>query len=477
MAIYHLSVKTVSRSAGRSATAAAAYRSGVKITDERTGEIHDYTRKGGVESARLVLPADAPEWAADRAALWNAAEQAETRKNSTVAREFEIALPAELSPQERERLAVDFAREVVDRHGCAADVAIHAPGKEGDNRNHHAHILVTTRRLTAEGFTEKTRELDDRKTKEVDRWRERFADLQNERLRESGSAARVDHRSLADQGIDREPTSHLGPAVAAMERRGVPTQVRQRIEDEIGERLRKAKEAGDLAREVEQADAQIISLSTDIERAKEVRDERRQAARERLDNMTAAELGAEIERLTPPDVRDLVDRDTETRNAHAKADALGREYAKESDAERQALREAQEWREAHPLRAKMHDAGLMRSEQLAELESTAKRHGQRAHELRQQADQAGKRGAQVQQRRWNEIERGQAPARERLAKLEKIRQEKAAREAQERAAKAEREKQAKPGPASVEDRLRAAKEIGERERESARQRPPPERMR
>jgi len=188
VAIYHLSVKTISRSAGRSATAAAAYRAGVKITDERTGEIHDYTRKGGIEYTELVLPASAPELTTDRAALWNAAEQAETRKNSTVAREFEIALPSEFSPEERQRLAVDFAKEIVARHRCAADVAIHAPGKGGDNRNHHAHILCSTRRLTPEGFTEKTRELDERKSGEVDRWRERFAELQNERFQENGIA-------------------------------------------------------------------------------------------------------------------------------------------------------------------------------------------------------------------------------------------------------------------------------------------------
>ena len=97
MAIYHLSVKTVSRSAGRSATGAAAYRSGERIVDERTGEVHDYTRKGGVLFSEIVTPVDAPEWAFDRSALWNAAEQAETRKNSTVAREFIVALPAELS--------------------------------------------------------------------------------------------------------------------------------------------------------------------------------------------------------------------------------------------------------------------------------------------------------------------------------------------------------------------------------------------
>ncbi|HIF5740202.1 TPA: MobQ family relaxase, partial [Enterobacter kobei] len=160
MAIYHLSVKTISRSAGRSATAAAAYRAGAKVTDERTGEIHDYTKKSGVVSTNLILPSNAPDWAHDREQLWNAAEQAETRKNSTVAREFEVALPDELPPSERLRLSHDFARELVARHGCAADVAIHAPSKEGDDRNHHAHILLSTRRLGLEGFGEKTRELD-----------------------------------------------------------------------------------------------------------------------------------------------------------------------------------------------------------------------------------------------------------------------------------------------------------------------------
>ena len=225
MATYHLSAKTISRSHGRSATGAAAYRSGARITDERTGTIHDYRRRRGVEATFLLLPANAPDWASDRARLWNAAELAETRKNSTVAREFEIALPAELDPEQRQRLAADFARELVLRHGCAADVAIHRPGRDGDRRNHHAHVLLTTRRLTAAGFTEKTRELDDLKTGEIGRWRERFADLQNARLREAGSEARVDHRSLEAQGNDREATIHLGPTATALERRGVPTRL------------------------------------------------------------------------------------------------------------------------------------------------------------------------------------------------------------------------------------------------------------
>ena len=124
MAIFHLSVKTISRSAGRTATAAAAYRAGARITDERTGEIHDYGRKRGIESATLIVPDNAPEWARDRHLLWNAAEQAERRRNSTVAREFEIALPAELSPEGRAELAHDFARRIVKTHRCAADVCI-----------------------------------------------------------------------------------------------------------------------------------------------------------------------------------------------------------------------------------------------------------------------------------------------------------------------------------------------------------------
>ncbi|MFJ1259010.1 MobQ family relaxase [Cupriavidus sp. CuC1] len=304
MAIYHLSVKTVSRAAGRSATAAAAYRAGVEIIDERTGEIHDYRRKGGVESAVLVLPADAPNWAADRATVWNAAEQAEMRKNSTVAREFEVALPMELSAAERRRLAHDFARELVARHGCAADVAIHAPGKEGDNRNHHAHILCSTRRLTPVGFTEKTRELDDLKTGEVTRWRERFAELQNERLREAGHAVRVDHRRLAAQGIEREPTRHLGPAATGYERRaGEASRRRLDWQHEAAERLARAKLSGDLERQSRQLERSILDLSGDLAAAKAECNRRVEAGKQQARPPTARAdmpaLGASLVDLAP----------------------------------------------------------------------------------------------------------------------------------------------------------------------------------
>jgi hypothetical protein len=246
----------------------------VKIADERTGDVHDYTRKGGVASAELVLPAGAPEWATDRAALWNAAEQSETRKNSTVAREFEVALPAELSPAERRGLAVAFGQELAERHGCAVDVAIHAPGKEGDNRNHHAHILCTTRRLTPEGFGAKTRELDDQKTGEVTRWRGRWAELANEALERAGSTERVDHRSLKAQGIERDPLPHLGPAAAGFERRtGEASRKRQDFDQDAAERLARAKEAGELERQAVAVDRSILDLSGDLRVALAERDQ------------------------------------------------------------------------------------------------------------------------------------------------------------------------------------------------------------
>src|SRR3546814_21059106 len=139
MASFHLAVKAIGRSAGRSATAAAAYRAGVEITDERTGLVHDYTRKQGVEHSELMLPTDAPEWAADRERLWNAAELAETRQNATVAREYEIALPVELSADARRELALGPARDISGRPGVAVDVSLHSPVPLGDQRKHLSH--------------------------------------------------------------------------------------------------------------------------------------------------------------------------------------------------------------------------------------------------------------------------------------------------------------------------------------------------
>ncbi|MBS0365500.1 MAG: MobA/MobL family protein [Proteobacteria bacterium] len=266
----------MSRSRGQSATAAAAYRSAMRIHDERTGELHDYSRKGGVAHRELVLPAGAPDWARQREQLWNAAERAETRRNSTVAREFEIALPSELSGAERTRLAVDLARGIAARHACAVDVSVHRPGRGGDTRNHHAHLLCTTRRLTPEGFRDKTRELDDARSGEVAYWRERWAALTNERLRDRGLSIRVDHRTLEAQGIERTPTVHQGPMLTAIARRGIPARVLRRVAEERaleGQlRLERAAEIGRLQREQAVVRESILVLSTDIGAARRERD-------------------------------------------------------------------------------------------------------------------------------------------------------------------------------------------------------------
>ena len=442
MAIYHLSVKTISRSAGRSATAAAAYRAGVEITDERTGEIHDYTRKGGVESAELVLPAGAPEWAADRAALWNAAEQAETRKNSTVAREFEIALPEELSPAERARLARDFARELVERHGCAADVCIHAPGKDGDDRNHHAHILLTTRRLGPEGLTEKTRELDDQKTgsKLVTQWRERFAALTNERLRENGIEARVDHRTLEAQGFEREPTRHLGPAATAIERRtGQPSHKRQQHNEDALERLQRAREAGELERQGKEAERSIIDLSGDLEAAKLERSER-----QRIERMNSNELAAEIRRIRPSPVASLVERDQAVREAAARLEQLSAQHQAGQQQEARAKEQAEQWREQHKVQAWLHDRGIGHAPELRELEEL--REAGRTQWLttapRIQDAILSKRNVEQDVRERIRFE--QAPTLLKVDELEALRQEKVRQEFEQQTRQDENEKKVEP---------------------------------
>ena len=290
MAIYHLSVKPVSRKGGRSATAAAAYRSAELVYDETTGESFDYTRKRGVEHAEIVLPSSCAKqdinWARDREALWNAAEVAENRSNSRVAREYEVALPHELDRAQRAELVRSFSQSIADRYGCAVDFAIHAPHRNGDERNHHAHLLATTRTIEPEGLGEKTpiewSDANRRKAElvpgkeEISQIREQWASLTNERLKELKLEIRIDHRSLEAQGIEREPQSHLGPAVSGMERRGIETKVGKRLELEAVEsgqqRLEKAAELGRLQRESQGLERSILDLSGNLEGAKRERD-------------------------------------------------------------------------------------------------------------------------------------------------------------------------------------------------------------
>src|SRR5690606_30021356 len=167
--------------------------------------------RSGVEHTEILAPANAPEWVQDRAALWNAVEVAETRKNSQVAREIRVALPAELTPTERVELVREFCqREFVDR-GMIADIAHHAPGREGDDRNHHAHIMLTTREIGPDGFTTKNRDWNS--VEVLEGWREAWARDSNRALERSGLEERIDHRTLEAQRIEAQEN-----AFAARER-------------------------------------------------------------------------------------------------------------------------------------------------------------------------------------------------------------------------------------------------------------------
>ncbi|QEW24226.1 DNA strand transferase MobA (plasmid) [Roseovarius indicus] len=237
----------ISRSQGRSATAAIAYRVAERIEDRRTGLTFDYAARGGVDHTEILAPDHAPDWGRDRSELWNRVEEAETRKNSQVAREVRVALPAELTHAQRVELVRDFAQEQFVDRGMIADIALHAPGRDGDDRNHHAHILLTTREIGPEGFTTKNRDWN--KVEVLEGWREAWARDSNIALKRAGIEDRVDHRTLeaqrdealelasaarerGDEGaelvqtvraieLDRPPLPQLSPGAWQMKERGI----------------------------------------------------------------------------------------------------------------------------------------------------------------------------------------------------------------------------------------------------------------
>lgn len=268
MAIYYATTKPISRSSGRSATASAAYRAGTEITDQRTGLKHDYSKRGGVEMAYAF---DKTMKKVDREELWNKAELAENRKDGRTAREWVLAIPHELVPKDKKkrkdlkqnegaRVAVRFAKMLAERYNVGVDVAIHSPDKEGDNRNWHAHIMTTTRELsrTADGIElgDKTSiELSNAKRKalgigststEIKALRQEWETIVNTQLERLGIEERIDHRSLKERGIERQPTIKMGWQASAMERRGVTT------------------DKGDLNRQIKADNGQLKDLQLEI---------------------------------------------------------------------------------------------------------------------------------------------------------------------------------------------------------------------
>ena len=226
MAIFHFSAKVIGRSSGRSAVAAAAYRAGEKLHDERIDRDQDFANKAGVLHSEVMLPKGAPEAFADRATLWNAVEAGEKRKDAQLAREVEFALPRELSKKDNVRLAREFVKAEFVEKGMIADLNVHWDIGEDGKAKPHAHVMLTMREITKDGFGAKVREWN--KTALIEQWRERWADHVNRALAERDIDARIDHRSLEAQGIALEPQDKIGPAASRIGGRGLEA---ERIEE------------------------------------------------------------------------------------------------------------------------------------------------------------------------------------------------------------------------------------------------------
>lgn len=301
VAIYSLHVKTVSRSSGRSVVAAAAYRAAENIGDDRLGVVWDFTSKGGVLHSEIMLPEGAPEWAGNRGELWNAAERAEdksTRRSSaTTGRDIIVALPHELTDEQRLKAVKQFAGALINRYGVAVDFAIHAPDRHSDWRNYHAHVLMTTRRIDENGFGVKTRELDDFKTgpREIEVIRQTWERIGNRVLHDAGLDIRMDCRSYADQGINREGTVHLGPVASGMERNGEATDLGDRNRAARSRNAERERIDGDRAT----VSAEIVDLAAERDRRSEER-----------------ELRAAIRTHSPPKIVDVLTERCSTFNRY-----------------------------------------------------------------------------------------------------------------------------------------------------------------
>jgi Ti-type conjugative transfer relaxase TraA len=219
MAIYHFSAKVISRANGSSAVASAAYRSAERLNDDRLDRDHDFTNKSGVVHSEVMLPEGAPERLGGRSTLWNEVEATELRKDAQLSREVEFAIPRELNQQQGIELARDFVREEFVDRGMIADLNVHWDIGADGLAKPHAHVMLTMREVDEEGFGAKVRDWN--KTELVQEWREHWAEHVNERLAQLDIDARIDHRSLADQGIDLEPQNKIGPAASRMADHGL----------------------------------------------------------------------------------------------------------------------------------------------------------------------------------------------------------------------------------------------------------------
>lgn len=233
MAIYHFSGTIISRSQGRSAVACAAYRAGDRLYDERYDKTHDYSRKMDVAHSEILLPENAPAWMGNREQLWNTVEAVEKRKDSQLAREVEISLPRELTLEQNLALVKEFVSQEYVSKGMVADIGIHVDKATDGGLQPHAHVMLTMREITIDGFGQKVREWNAKEN--LLHWREAWAEVANRHLFLAGHDLKIDHRTLQAQGIDLEPQHKIGAAV--VQERKARFEDHQRIARENGEKI------------------------------------------------------------------------------------------------------------------------------------------------------------------------------------------------------------------------------------------------
>lgn len=334
MAIYHFSMKVIKRSAGRSSTAASAYRAGLRIEDERTGEIHDYTNRKGVVTHDIMAPSRTPEAMREASGLWNEVERVEKRKDAQLARENVVALPHQLSLEQNRALLHGFVQEAYVKRGMAAQVNIHAADEDGDARNVHAHVLLTMRGVTRDGFKEKkARNWNEKAT--LREWRALWADHVNRALERAGHKERVTEKSFEDLGLDKVPTKHLGPSASEMERRGAKSR--------IGDENRAAKAQ---TKKIEALKFQHGVVSETISReARRLAEERAKAAREERERREKAARDLEEKRRNP--LAGSIWAQQEEKRTFARRELLGRGPEFWAQVEKDYAREEQEIRDAY----------------------------------------------------------------------------------------------------------------------------------
>lgn len=312
-----MDVKIVARSAGHSAVAAAAYRAGERLLDDRHGRVQDYSRRGGVLHNEILAPDDTPAWMLDRAELWNGVEAVERRKDSQLARNVLLILPHELSDEGRLSLVRGYVQEQFVDAGMIADFAMHAPHDEGDDRNYHAHVLLTMRDIVGDGFGPKNRAWNDGEL--LQQWRDEYEIHVNAALEREGIDARVDLRSLEARGIDREPEPKQGPIATQMEREG--------RESHAGNDRRATKERNaerDALHEIEaEATAEIFDL---------------EAERRARQGDTAPGSAEELRKLQ------IIERARHQEDQERRREAFQDEWRRQQKEERQRLAEHQRQR-------------------------------------------------------------------------------------------------------------------------------------